>query len=116
MFGLADLLVLLLILLPLYPAAVDGQIYAVILPAYADVPSWKWILYWGMFTALILCGVIHLLLMKTESRRLQKITVFGSMLLSILCVTVLALSREAYAVTLVFLLLIVKGILLLIRA
>lgn len=113
MFGMTDLLTLLLMILPLYPNPMNGQIFSVSLLAYTGIQLWKRILYWSMFLSLTVCGVLRLVLCGREMPKLQKMTVRGSMLLGILTVLLLALSREAYAVTVVFLLLTIKGILLL---
>lgn len=63
--------------------------------------------------ALILVGIIKILLTKFRKGNNHKIVTGISMGLGIVLVLFLAISREAYAVTVVFLLLVIKGIILL---
>ena len=66
-----------------------------------------------MFTALIISGAIKVILTQTRVEKGQKLLTVISMGLSILTVLFLAMTRDAYAITVAFLLLIIKGILLL---
>ena len=109
LFGLADLFAFLLIVLPLYPKRIDGYVYSVNLPAYTQVTALNHAVYWGIFIALILMGILRILLMQIRAERYHKILTRCSMLLGILAVVVLALAGETYAITMVFLLLLMKG-------
>lgn len=113
LFGIVDLLSFMLIVLPLYPNTVDGYIYSVNLFAYVETTPFNRLIYWIMFTALVAVGIIKILLAKFKNEKSHMIITGVSMGLSILMVLFLAMSREAYAIILVFLLLIIKGILLL---
>lgn len=113
LFGLADLFAFLLIVLPLYPKKIDGYVYSVNLPAYTQVTALNHAVYWGIFIALILMGILRILLTQIRAERYHKILTRCSMLLGILAVVVLALAGETYAITMVFLLLLMKGGLLL---
>ncbi len=113
LFGIADLFSFTLVVLPLYPNTVDGYIYSVNLFAYAETTSFNRLIYWIMFISLIVSGIVKILLTKFRIEKSHKIMTGISMGLSILIVLFLAMTREAYAVTVVFLLLIIKGILLL---
>ena len=66
-----------------------------------------------MFITLILVGVLRMLLTTFRTGRNYKIVTGISMGLSILLVLILAMSREAYAIIVTFLLLVIKGIVLL---
>ena len=112
LFGITDICTFLLIVLPLYPNTVDGHVYSVNLFAYAETALFHRLVYWIMFLALIVIGGVKIILTKTQPEKRQKIVTGISIGLSILLVLFLAMSREAYAVTVVFLLLIIKGILL----
>ena len=112
LLGIIDLFSFILIVLPLYPNPIDGHIYSVNLFAYVETTSFNRLVYWVMFIALILTGVVKLLLIQFKIEKGQKIMTSVSIGFSILTVLFLALTREPYAITVVFLLLIIKGVLL----
>ena len=112
LFGSVDLLAFLLIMLPLYPKTVDGFVYAVSLIAYAETSAVNRYIYWVLFLALALTGLLELLLQWKASEK-QKPRKACSMILGIGTVLLLALAGETYAVAVAFLLLIIKGMLLL---
>ena len=66
LFAAADLLALLLILLPLYPKPVDGYICGVSLPLYEGASPAIRAVYWGVFLALIAAGTVKLLLTELK--------------------------------------------------
>ena len=106
LFGGVDLLALMLIVLPLYPKPVDGFVYAVSLIAYAETSAVNRYIYWALFLALTLTGLLELLLQRKPLKTCSMILGIGTVLL-------LALAGETYAVAVAFLLLIIKGLLLL---
>ena len=110
LFGMADLFSLLLIVLPLYPKTVNGYIYSVSLSAYTEATTLNRMAYWILFLALILTGILKILLNTTEKK--QDAVTACSMVLGALTVLLLALAGETYAVAMAFLLLLVKGALL----
>ena len=99
--------------LPLYPNIVDGFVYSVNLFAYTQTTLLNRSLYWIMFVTLVVFGIIKLILTKLGMQRYNKIATRVSMSISTLLVLLLAITRESYAVAVVFLLLLMKGILLL---
>lgn len=111
--GVVDLCSFLLILLPMYPQTVEGFVYSVNLFQYSEAASLIPRVYWVLFLGLMLTGGLKLLLLYLRSGKGRKILTVCSMALSIAAVFVLALTRSTYAVSLVFLLLILKGSLLL---
>lgn len=113
LLGMVDVCSFMLIVLPLYPNTVDGFVYSVNLLAYEGVTSFNRLIYWVLFVSLILTGIVKILLTKLGSSKGDKIMTGLSMLLSILMVLFLAMAREAYAITLAFVLLVIKGALLL---
>lgn len=113
LFGIVDVLSFTLIVLPLYPNPIEGYIFSVNLFAYTETTVFNRLIYWMMFIALIVVGVAKILLTQFKIEKGQKIMTGSSMVLSILTVLFLAMTREAYAITVAFLLLIIKGILLL---
>ena len=110
LFGMTDLFSLLLIVLPLYPKTVNGYIYSVSLSAYTEATTLNRMAYWILFLALILTGILKILLNTTEKK--QDAVTACSMVLGALTVLLLALAGETYAVAVAFLLLLVKGALL----
>lgn len=109
LMGFADLLSLLLIFLPLYPKPVDGYIYSVNLMEYADNEFWICITYWVLFLALTAVGIVNILTVYFKYEKGKKLITNLSFGLSILTVLFLAIAREPYAVTVVFLLFLIKA-------
>ena len=113
LFGMVDLLSVLLIVLPLYPKTVEGYVYSVNLFIYTETSAVNRFVYWILFLGLVLFGVLKVLTVQLKQGNNQKIIQEGSLILSIATVIVLALAGETYAVTVVFLLLLMKGMILL---
>ena len=113
LFGLLDVFAIVLIVLPLYPNVVDGFVYSVNLFAYIQTTSLNRSLYWIMIVFLVVIGFIKLILIKLDMQRYNKVATKVSMSISTLSVLLFAITRESYAVAVVFLLLVMKGILLL---
>ena len=112
LFGMVDMLSVLLIVLPLYPRTVDGYVYSVNLFEYLETSAMNRFVYWFLFLGLIVLGVWKVLLVQMKSGKHQKLIRECSLLVSIAAVIVLALAGETYAVTVVFLLLMIKGVVL----
>lgn len=112
LLGMADLCSFLLIVLPIYPKNTDGFISTVSLLQYTDTTALNLGFYWVMFTGLMLLGTAKVILTQLKKRKWQPQITVCSMALSIASVIVLALTRGTYAVTLAFLLLVIKGALL----
>ena len=115
LFGMVDVCSFLLILLPLYPNVADGFVYSVNLFAYAQTSTFNLWVYWVFFVALTLIGAVKVLMtvVKTENMNENyKILTGISLILSILSVLFLAMAREAYAIVVAFMLLLIKTTLL----
>ncbi len=115
LFGIVDLFSFILIVLPLYPDAIDGYVYSVNLLNYIQTTQINKTLFWVMYIILIFVGVTEVVLAKTKKDKKNKLLMEISMIISILIVIFLALTREAYAVVVAFLLLIIKGVIFLKR-
>ena len=113
LFGIMDLLSFMLIVLPLYPNPINGHIYSVNLFFYGEVTSFQLLFYWILYAALIILGISKIAITKFRIEKGQNMVTNISMGLSTITVLVLSLTREAYAIIIVFILLIIKGILLL---
>ena len=113
LFGMIDVCSFMLIALPLYPNMVNGYIYSVNLWAYTQTSELNYVLFWIMYVSLVILGIIKLLFAKFRSEKYNQAMTGISMILGIALVLFLAVTREAYAVVMAFLLLVIKGILLL---
>ena len=112
LFGIVDVCSFLLIVLPLYPNAIGDYISSVNLLAYTQNSAGIRMIFWGLFSGSILIGATKCLLVQLKREKEHKILTFLSMGLSIFTVVFLALTREAYAIVVAFLLLVIKGVLL----
>ncbi|MBR5270398.1 MAG: helix-turn-helix transcriptional regulator [Anaerotignum sp.] len=111
LFGAADLLSFLLIVLPLYPKTVDGYIYSVNLWMYTETAAYNRMVYWILFLALMASGVVKILQTQRKIEKGWKTVTMCSVFLSIGTVLYLVLARETYAAAVAFLLMIMKGLL-----
>lgn len=111
LFGAVDLFYVLLIFLPLYPDTVNGFIYSVSLLNYTEISSFNKTIYWVMFLALLLIGATKIMFVKIRKEKVNKVETVVSVVLNILIILLFAITREVYALILVFLFLIIKGLL-----
>ena len=112
LFGLVDIFSFIMIILPLYPNKIDDYIYSVNLFNYTQTAVFNLAIMWSFYLALILIGISKILLTQLNIEKGQKVITNISLVLGILAVLYLALMRDAYAITVVFLLLIIKVMLL----
>ena len=112
LFSVVDLLSVLLIILPLYPNTVDGFIYSVNLLNYVEASEFNKVVYWCGFLFFIVLGIVKLVLIKMKKEKVNKSITVVSVSLNIFIVLLFALTREVYALILVFLFLIIKCLLL----
>ena len=112
LWGFVDLFSLMLIFLPLYPKPVNGYIYSVNLFGYVDGNMFIIRIYWVLFISLTITGIVKILMVYFKFEKGKKAVTAISVGLSIIAVLFLAMAREPYAVTVTFLLLLIKGILL----
>ena len=112
LLGFVDLFSLMLIFLPLYPKPVNGYIYSVNLLGYVDSNTFIIRIYWALFISLTITGIVKILMVYFKFEKGKKAVTFISVGLSIIAVLFLAMAREPYAITVTFLLLLIKGILL----
>ncbi len=112
LLGFVDLFSLMLIFLPLYPKPVNGYIYSVNLFGYVDSNTFIIRIYWALFISLTITGIVKILMVYFKFEKAKKAVTFISVGLSIIAVLFLAMARDPYAITVTFLLLLIKGILL----
>ena len=111
LLGGADLLAVVLMILPLYPKTVEGFVYSVNLFQYVETSEINRLIYWGLFLGLVVLGIIKLVITQLGVGKGQKAVTCTSMAAGMAAVIFLALAREAYAVTAAFLLLALKAVL-----
>ena len=115
LLGLNDLLACGMIFLPLFPHPVDGMIYAVSLIEYSDVSMTIRLIYWILFASLVVVGTVLVILSNLKFEKAKRVMIILSMIISIVTVLALAITRAAYATSVAFILLTIKGLLLLKR-
>lgn len=108
LMGITDLFTFMLIILPLYPKTIDGHILSVNLFSYSELAPDIRQTYWLLFVLLIAIGLIKILLIKLKTEKAGGFINGISIGISVLTVVLLAITREAYAVVMIFLLLLVK--------
>mgnify|MGYP006920312442 FL=1 len=109
LLGFVDLFSLMLIFLPLYPKLVNGYIYSVNLFGYIGNNTFIIKIYWVLFASLTIIGIVKILMVYFKVEQGKKIITSLSVGLSIIAVLFLAMAREPYAITVMFLLLLIKG-------
>ena len=112
LFGIVDLFSLILIILPLYPNTIGDFVYSVNLLNYAQTSQFNKTICWVGFISLVLLGLVKIILTRIKLEKGNKILAELSIVISILMVLFLAVTREVYAVVVAFLLLMIKGIIL----
>lgn len=115
LFGIVDLCSFILIILPLYPNTIDGFVYSVNLLNYTQTTGLNKTICWAVFSLLVIIGAVKVILLRVKAEKCSKIFMEISIVISILTVIFLAVTREVYAVVIVFLLLIIKGVIFLRR-
>ena len=110
LFGIVDLCSFILVVLPLYPNTIDGFVYSVNLLNYTQTTTLNITICWIMFMSLVIIGAVKVILARIKAEKCSKILMEISIAISILIVLFLAITREVYAVVVVFLLLIIKGV------
>lgn len=112
LFGIVDILSIILVILPLYPNPKDGYIYSVNLFVYTETTTFNLWVYWILYISLIGIGVVKVILNQMKMEKGRKVITETSIGLSIVTVFFLAMTREAYAISVAFILLLIKGMLL----
>ena len=115
LYGIVDLLSFMLIALPLYPNTIDGFVYSVNLLNYKEISPVILRVYWIAFVLLFVIGVTEVVLTKSKKEKANKSVTEISLVFNILLVVFLALTGEVYAVVVAFLMMVIKGAILLKR-
>lgn len=113
LFGISDILYFMLMVLPIYSNPVGEHIYAVNLFIYLQKVSFNHMLFWVLFSVLMAAGIVKVTLSCLKIIKGQKALTVISVILGILTVLFLAMTREVYAISVSFLLVVIKGLLML---
>ncbi len=100
------------ILLPLYKTALGDVFYSV--PLY-QFKGWLAILYWIFPLAMAVCGIVQIIIAKSERDGLKRFFGICAMLLNTFAILLLILSGQPYAAIVLFTLLLIKGSVLLLK-
>ena len=111
LFGITDLLNILLIILPLYPKTINNHVYSVNLFLHSDLSSVSRAIYLSMFILLILFGTVKIIVSQMKIMKGRNVLTNTSVVVNIVVVLILSLARQAYAIVIAFLLLVIKSIL-----
>lgn len=111
LFGITDLLNILLIILPLYPKTINNHVYSVNLFLHSDISSVNRAIYLSMFIVLILFGTVKIIVNQMKIMKGRNVLTNTSVVVNIVVVLILSLARQAYAIVIAFLLLVIKSIL-----
>lgn len=113
LFGIVDLMSILLIVLPLYPKTINDYVYSVTLFEYSEMSSVNIAVYWCIYSLLILIGAVKIIMNQIRIEKGRRIVTGISVAVSAAAIVILAITRQSYAVVIAFVLLMVKGILVL---
>jgi transcriptional regulator with XRE-family HTH domain len=106
-FGICDIVTLSFIFLPLYGEKTGGHIKSVNLLHYTNIPNIKFFFYL-LILLLTLTGIIELIIGFTCSLKWQRKSRIFSLILHSCTVLLFAATREPYATSLIFILLLIK--------
>lgn len=104
-----DLLSLMLIFLPLYSKPINSYIYSVNLLGYVNNNTLIIKIYWALYISLATIGIVKMLMVYFKLEKGKKMITDLSVGISIIAVLFLAMAKEPYATTVMFLLLLIKG-------
>ena len=107
LFGITDIMTLVLVLLPLYPDERGGHINSVTLWQFSRPIA---LVYWILFGALFFVGIADVVMNQRKAEKGQSVLAGASLLLSVTAVLFLIISRVPYAAVMMFLLLAAKGV------
>lgn len=110
LIGIADIMSIMLILLPLYPEKAGEHITSVPLFDLTHTSFAVNCVCWGLYAALVGIGTAKVIMNYKNIEKGRNTVTAVSFILSIVTVLFLTMARMPYAVAVAFLLLIIKGI------
>ena len=112
MDGICNMAAVMGLLLPLYKVTLDGIYYSVPLYRFA---GWLAVFYWLLPVVMAVCGIVQLLLCRSECSKLKQSLSAAGTVTNICAILLLILSGQPYPAVLFFVLLVIKGAVLLIK-
>ena len=112
LIGIADVISIMLILLPLYPKKTGETVTAVALYDYMQISFGISCVCWGLFSILIIIGAVKMFMNYRNIEKGRSIVTGASLAVNIIAVLFLTMARIPYAAAVVFLLLVIKGMIL----
>lgn len=107
-YGLLDLISVLLVFMPLYALKTEGFVYSVSLISANEISNAIKISYFVLFGILSLIGVAELILQFVENKKMQRIINIISLVVESFSVLYFAITRQTYLTAFVFIILIIK--------
>ena len=108
LFGMTDILSLLLLFIPLYPKTIDNYVYAVNLFMYTEIAREVRYIYLILFLLLTFVGFVKVLSVYVSKFNDHQLCTILSIFLSVISVFLLAFTKETYALTMIFIFLLIK--------
>ena len=109
MVGAIDLMAVMLVLLPLYGNRAGEEVIPVNLISYTDRARPVIAAYWILIILTMLTGAVKVFLYRMEQEKYRRYTTGLSIMLGVITVIVMAMTRQPYGVTVVFLLFVIKA-------
>ena len=109
MVGAIDLMAVMLVLLPLYGNRAGEEVIPVNLISYTDRARPVIAAYWILIILTMLTGAVKVFLCRMEQEKYRRYTTGLSIMLGVITVIVMAMTRQPYGVTVVFLLFVIKA-------
>lgn len=110
--GIFNLSAILCLLLPLYKVEMNDVFYSV--PLF-QFKGWLTPLYWTIPIIMAVCGVIQILINKTEQEKVKKNIKIISVVVNAIAIILLILSGQPYPAVMFFVLLLAKGTIMLMK-
>ena len=110
--GVLNIAAVMGLLLPLYKTRLGGMFYSV--PLY-QFSGWLSILYWIFPVAMAVCGIVQILITKSERNKLKILVSAAGIILNASATLLLILSGQPYPAAMFLALLVMKGTLMLIK-
>ena len=104
--GIFNITAIVGLLLPLYKVELNNVFYSVPLYQYK---GWLTILYWVFPIAMAICGIIQIIINKSEREKTKRVVNFTGVILNACAVFILILGGQPYPAVMFFTLLLLKG-------
>ena len=107
-YGLLDVVCVLLVFLPLYPYKIENFIYSVSLISQNDITSTIKLIYIITLSLLSMAGLIELLLFFIIKQKMQSLINICSFILQIISILIYAISKQPYLTSIMLVLISIK--------